>query len=194
MKKLSVILAVLVAFALVGCASGPSGGASGDGAPPFIVDLSTLTQVQLLKSGDAIGEELGNSLRNANPFTQNYDDLLFLFPEFDVDISQYSRFTTTCKYFNADGGEIGQGDGNAMVVLVYDVHGDKRGPAMGAGPNTPVKEFNVGGFSGAVSSDRGVRVALRQAPQGILFQNSNANVRFIEVTSIVFHNGDYSTK
>jgi len=191
MKKISVILAVLAILALAGCASSGGGGGGGEsastGASSYSVDLSRL-RVVTLGAGDAVGEPTGLSVRNSNPFTKNYDDLFILFPSDMPDVTGYSRITINCKYFNADGGEINQGDSNAMVVLVYDINGDKRGPEMGAGPNTPLKEFNVGGFSGQVSTPRGVRVNLRQNPGAILFQNSNVGVKFIEVTEITFHN------
>ena len=188
MKKISVILAVLAILALAGCASSGGGSSSaGSGADPYSVDLSKLRAVTL-GPGDVVGEPTGLSVRNRDAFTKNYDDLFLLFPSDMPDITGYARITIKCKYFNADGEEIPQGDTNAMVVLVYDINGDKRGPEMGAGPNTPLKEMNVGGFSGQVSTDRGTRVTLRQNPGAILFQNSNTNVKFIEVTEITFHN------
>jgi hypothetical protein len=187
MKKISVILAVLVILVFAGCASSGGGGGAASGAAPYSVDLSKLRAVTL-GAGDAVGEPTGLSVRNRNAFTKNYDDLFLLFPSDMPDVTGYARITIKCKYFNADNEEINQGDSNAMVVLVYDINGDKRGPEMGAGPNTPLKEFNVGGFSGQVSTDRGVRLNLRQNPGAILFQNSNTNVKFIEVTEITFHN------
>jgi hypothetical protein len=192
MKKISVILAVLAILALVGCASSGGGGApaaGGGGAAPYSVDLSKLRAVSMGGAGNnTVGEPTGLSVRNRDPFTKNYDDLMILFPSDMPDITGYQRITIKCKYFNADGGEINQGDSNAMVSLIYDLAGDLRGPEMGAGPNTPLKEFNVGGFSGQVSTDRGSRVNFRQNPSAILFQNSNAGVKFIEVTEITFHN------
>jgi len=72
--------------------------------------------------------------------------------------------------------------------LVYDFNpGDLRGPAMGPGANTPVKEFNVGGFSGIISTDKGIRMRLTKPPKAILFQNNHVGVKFIEVTEITFH-------
>jgi len=193
MKKLGVIAAVIAILAVVGCASTGGSKSAGSGGEPYVVDLSTLKAVTL-GQGDTIGAPTGQTVRNVQPFTKNYDDLMILFPEFPVDVTKYSRVTIRCKYFGADGNEIAPADGNAMVVLVYDINGDKRGPAMDPGPNTPLKEMNLMGYSGAVSTDRGVRVRLSKAPGGILFQNSNAGVRFIEVTGIIFHNGDFSSE
>ncbi|MDR2941351.1 MAG: hypothetical protein LBV17_02025 [Treponema sp.] len=176
MKKIGIILSIAIALTLVvGCASsggGSSSGSSGGGdLQPYSVDLKTLPFV-----------------RNAKPFTKNYDDLLIEFPALPVDVTKYKRVTINCKYFNGNGEEIAQADSNAMVSLIYDVKGDIRGPEMGPGKNTPLKEFNVGGFSGAVSTEKGTRVTLTQPLGAILFQNSNAGVKFIEVTEITFHN------
>lgn len=190
MKKIGIILAIIAIVAFAGCGSGGGGKSSGDGAAPLIVDLNTLTAVSTLQ-GDKVGNPTGQHVRNVTPFAKNYDDLLLLFAPFTADVSQYQRVTIKCKYFNADNEEIGQGDSNAMVSFIYDLDGDWRGPAMGPGANTPLKEMNVGGFSGLVSGNRGIRVRLSQWPSAVLFQNSNAGVKFIEVTAIVFHNGNY---
>jgi len=136
----------------------------------YTVDLSTLPMV-----------------RNEKPFTKRHDDLLIPFPEFPVDVASYSRITIRAKYFDSNGNEIRQNDDNVMVTLIYDVNGDIRGPSNGTGSNTPLKEFHVGGFSGNVHRDRGVRIRLRQAPGAILFQNANPSVKYIEVTEITFH-------
>ncbi|MDR2597007.1 MAG: hypothetical protein LBC76_06780, partial [Treponema sp.] len=136
-------------------------------------------------------------VKNDKPFSKAWDDLLIELPAdaLPSDFSKYTRFTVTCKYYNAGGVEIEQGDSNVMVSMIYDLKGDIRGPANGPGANTPVKEFNVGGFSGLIHKDRGIRVTFSQAPQAILFQNNSGSaVAFIELTSIVFHNGDYKSE
>jgi hypothetical protein len=175
MKKIGIVLAIVVGLTLiVGCASKPPAEpapVAAAGPATYSVDLNTLPMK-----------------RNAKAFTKNYDDLLIEFPKFSVDVTQFKRITINAKYFDAAGKEIPQGDSNAMVSLVYDIKGDLRGPEMGPGKNTPLKEFNVGGFSGAVSGEKGVRINLNQQPGAILFQNSNNNVKFIEVTEITFHN------
>jgi hypothetical protein len=126
--------------------------------------------------------------KNATPFVKNYDDLLITFPEWPSSInwSNFNRIIVKAKYFNADGSERRQADTEAMVSLIYDLNGDIRGPDMGPGPNTPLKQFNVGGSSGSVHRDTGSAVRLTKAPQAILLQNSNVNVKFIEVTEITF--------
>jgi len=175
MKKIGVILAIVVALTFVGCASSggssSSGGGGGAALKPYVVNLSTLPLV-----------------KNQKAFVKKYDDLLILFPQFPVDVTQYSRITITCKYFDASGAELQQADTRAMVSLIYDVKGDIRGPEMGPGKNTPLKEFNVGGFSGLVNTDRGVRIKLTQPLGAILFQNSDDVVKYIELTGITFHN------
>jgi hypothetical protein len=178
MKKIGIILAVVITVTLfAGCASsGDSGGGaakSGNTAAlkPYSVDLKTLPFV-----------------RNARPFTRKWDDLIIRFPEFPVDVTQYSRVTVTCKYFDADGVEIEQHDTKAMVSFLYDASSRDRGPDMGPGGNAPMKELNVGGYSGLVNKDRGVRINLKKAPEVIILQNCDDDVKFIELTSIIFHN------
>ena len=175
MKKLGLILAVLTVLALSACAS--SGGGGGSNAEPFVVDLSTLSVV-----------------RNPQPLTRQWADVLIPLPRFDVDVTQYSRITIKAKYYDRNGVEIPQQDSVAIVTVIYDLDGDWRGPENGPGPNTPVKEFNVGGFSGVIHTDRGLRVNLRRAPEGILFQNNEATTAFIELTGLIFHNGNYSSR
>ena len=173
MKKFGFVIAIVTALVLIGCATGGGGGGAAAGSgDEFNVDLSTLAFV-----------------RNEAPLAARWADHFIPFPEFPVDVTQFQRLTVKALYFDEDGEEITQGDGNVMVTLIYDPDGDWRGPEMGPGPNTPVKEFNVGGFSGMVSTDRGTRIRLNRAPGGILFQNANAAVRYIEVTEIKFHNG-----
>jgi len=191
MKKFGVILAALVILSFVGCASsgggGSSGGASGGGAAPYSIDLSTVQAANWVRATKAIGTPTSGR-RNVSPFGAQYDGVLIILPQLPTDVTTYSRVTIKCKYFNSDGEEIPQGDSQAMVVMAYDINGDLEGPEMGAGRNTPLKEFNIGGFSGQVSTDRGTRIILSQNPGGILFQCSNASVKFIEVTEVTFHN------
>jgi len=175
MKKIGIVLAIIVGLTFIaGCASKPAPApapAPAAALTSYSVDLSSLP-----------------AKRNAKAFTKNYDDFLIEFPKFPVDIAQFKRATITCKYYDAAGKEIAQADGKAMVTLIYDPKGDLRGPDMGPGANTPLKEFNLGGGSGLVSGERGVRVNLTKAPGAILFQNTDANVKFIEVTEITFRN------
>jgi len=126
--------------------------------------------------------------KNDTPFAKNYDDFLIRFPAWPASINwaNFNRVVVKAKYFNADGSERRQADGEAMVSLIYDLSGDIRGPDSGPGPNTPLKQFNVGGGSGSIHRDAGSAVRLTKAPEGILFQNSNVNVKFIEVTEITF--------
>jgi hypothetical protein len=170
MKKIGIILAIAIALTFVGCASSGGSGGATENLPPYTIELSSFEFV-----------------KNAAPFTKKYDDLIIPFPEFSVDITKYSRVTITCKYYGADGVELAQGDTKAMVTLAYDPKGDIRGPEMGPGKNTPLKEMNVGGYSGLVNTDKGVRVRLTQAPGIILFQNSDDAVKYIELTGITFH-------
>jgi hypothetical protein len=174
MRKAGIIIAIIAILAVAGCATTGGAAKSGGGAAgdAYYVDLTTLPLT-----------------RNASAFTKAWDDLLIPLPEFPVDVTQFQRVTIRCNYFDAAGAEITQADSNVMVTLIYDPSGDIRGPSDGPGPNTPLKEFNVGGFSGAVSTDRGVRIRLTKQPGAILFQNnSGSKVAFIEITQLAFHN------
>jgi len=173
MKKFALVLVTLMvvaAIGFVGCAGTPR--AAGPVAEPFEVDLSLLPMV-----------------RNEAPFTQRWDDLLIRFPEFPgVDFTQFGRVTIRANAFDADGNLMDPGDDIMMVTLIYDPEGDIRGPDMGPGPNTPLKQFNVHGPSGNVHTYRGSIMRLTRTPGAILFQNSSPMARYIEVTEITFHN------
>jgi len=186
MKKICAILMALVILTFVGCASsgggGGGGGASGEG---YSVDLSTVKVATWTRATKKFTEpEAG--VKNTIPFAVQYDGALFVL-DLPDDVTSYARVTINVKCFNADGGELAPSDGNAMVVLIYDINGDLEGPEMGAGKNTPLKEFNLGGFSGQVSTERGSRVNLNQKPGGVLIQASNGGVKYIELTEITFH-------
>ena len=175
MKKIAFILAVLIVFSFTGCTSTGGGGAR---AEPYIVDLSTLP-----------------SVKNTRPFTRAWEDFRINLPDFPIDYSQYSRLTITVKYYDASNAEIPQNDSNCMVSVIYDARGDIWGPQMGPGPNTPVKEFNVGGYSGFIHTDRGIRVTFKHPPEMIMFQNNEgSDVAYIELTGLIFHNGNYSSR
>jgi len=175
MKKIGIVLlAFVVALALLGCPSQP---------PPAPAPVAAAAPTSYSVDVNSLPLK-----KNAKAFTKAYDDLLIAFPQFPIDVTQFSRVTINAKYFDAAGKEIPQGDNQATVTLIYDPKGDIRGPDSGPGKNTPLKEFNVGGASGTVSGEKGARVKLTQQPGAILFQNSNASVKFIEVTEISFHN------
>jgi hypothetical protein len=182
MKKLSAIFIAVAILGLAGCASSGQGAASGGSSEPYVVDLSTLTVVAL------DGTPIGGTVKNPNPFTKTYDDLLILFAPFpaDLDWSSHAWLTTKVICYDGNGEELTPANGNAMVSLIYDIKGNIRGPDMGPGPNTPLKEFNLG--VSPVSNDKGAKSRLTKAPQAILYQNSDGKVKYIEVTSIVFHN------
>jgi hypothetical protein len=195
MKKIGVFLTIVLALALiVGCASsgGSSGGkaaaAGGATAEPYSVDLSPTTFGMFSDSANNVTNP-GKGVRNTIPFAKRYDGVLFYLSGITADLSQYRRITINATCFDAKGEEIAPKDGNAMVVVIYDPKGDLKGPEMGAGKNTPLKEFNIGGFSGMVHKPNGSRLTLSQAPGAILLQCSSDAVKFIEITEVTFHNG-----
>jgi len=195
MKKILLIAVVLLMTSmLVFAGGGKDKAAAGSGEAPFVVDLSTLKLAITSTNPDTVTGDRGNLLRNQAAITRNWEDVMWLFPENFVDVTKYQRVTITCKYYDAEGEELVPADSMAQVLLINDIAGDWRGPAMGPGPNTPLKEQNVGGFSGLVNRDRGVRHGCGKAPAAILFQKAqDPKVAFIELTGIIFHNGDYKS-
>jgi len=174
MKKFGVVLGVLVvgmALGFAGCAGGPRH-APGEG-PEFAVDL--------------VAYEI--QTRNEEALAGRWADFMILLPEFpDVDFTQFSRVTIVANYFDADGEQLAHQDDMVMVTLIYDPSGDIRGPEMGPGPNTPLKQFNVGGGSGSVHRERGSILRLTRQPMAVLLQNASPAVRYIELVELTFHN------
>jgi len=194
MKKFGLVIAIVAVIAIVfaGCASGGGGGGrSGSGQAPYIVDLSKMVQYSVTNSPDKLVAPV-RGLRNLTPITKNWTDVMYLFPEDMPDVTGYSRVTVTVKYFNASGDELPPRDSMGMASMILDTNGDWRGPEMGSGPNHAFKEFNVGGFSGMLHKDRGVRVGLKKNPAAILIQAAqDRSVFFIELSGVIFHNGDF---
>jgi hypothetical protein len=192
MKKIGIVLAIIVGLAfIVGCPSGgtpaPAPAQSGGGATSYSVDVNTLSYRIFNQSAKTLTDP-GTGKKNTKALSKRWDGVLFQFSNVPADVTKFNRVSVNAKYFNEKGDEIAQGDGKVMVVLAYDPAGDLEGPEMGAGPNTPIKEFNVGGVSGTVSTEKGVRVNLKQAPGAILLQAADPAVKFIEIQSVVFHN------
>jgi len=172
MKRMGIVAAVAVSLAVIGftgCASGPER----DPDAFFTIDF----------------DGLGLATRNPVALGGQWADFLIALPEFPgVDFNDFSRVTIRALAFDVDGQPLPPADSMIMVTIIYDMGGDIRGPAEGPGPNTPLKEFNVGGGMGSVHTNRGARLTLNRAPGGMLFQNANAMVRYIEVQEVTFHN------
>jgi hypothetical protein len=183
MKKLGVIFAIIAlvtAFAVIGCAS--SGGGGGDGR--YVADLKTFS-----------------ILKNTVAFTKIYDGFAVPFPEFPVDITQFKRITVRARSTNAAGDDITAWSDNAQVRLVYDLTPRAGAPAQGGyetvhsekpRSNVLFYEYNVG-FEGLgnLSNNEGILMGIEpgKTPAGIYVDCSSANVKFIEITEIIFHNG-----
>jgi hypothetical protein len=185
--------------AVQAASTAPSSGA-GNGEI-FKVDLSKLSTLKVESGSDAVVTLKGDyttlpGVKNEAPLTKAWGDVLIILPEsvLPSNLSKYTKLTITAKYYNSEGKEIKQQDQQCMVSLIYDLKGNIRGPEMGTGPNTPVKEFNVGGNSGLIHKDKGIKIKFTKAPQAVLFQNvAGTNVAFIEMTGMIFHNGDYKS-
>jgi len=183
-----IIATVVVIGLFIGCDLDPDDdnifGNFGNGANVFVKSTNGLV------SNEAV---IITNTRNNKLFTKSFDDFLILLPDISLHVQDTSRVTITAKCYGKNGVLLPPTDSQIMVTLIYDPKGDIKGPSMLPGPNTPVKEFNLGGFSGMIHKDRGVRVDLIQAPKAILFNNTWSEVAYIELTGLIFHNGDYSS-
>jgi hypothetical protein len=183
MKKLVAVL--LVFFIVMGSVS-----LMAQAKPRLEVDLKQLKVVPVLE-GDKIGEPTGQTVKNGTAFSKNYADLMILLPTFPASIkwSDFDRVIIMVKFFDANGNQKNGADGMGMVTILYDpANGDIRGPkggGEGPGSNNPLKTYNLGGYSSNISQ-AGSRIRMDKAPGGILIQNSNSDVKFIEVTEITF--------
>jgi hypothetical protein len=197
MKKIGIVLAIIVGLTfIVGCPTTDTGNAapaaaSAGAAKAYSVDVNSLSYKIFNQSAKTLTDP-GTGKKNTKALAKRWDGVLFTFSGIPDTVKSFNRVTINAKYYNEKGDEIAQGDGKVMVVLVYDPAGDLEGPEMGPGKNTPIKEFNVGGFSGLVSTDKGVRVNLTQVPGAILLQAADASVKFIELTQVTFHSGSAS--
>jgi len=169
----------------------------------FNVNLSKLSTLKINSGSDVETVLKGNystipSVKNEAPLTKIWSDVFILLPReaLPPNLSLYKRVTITCKYYNAAGVEIPQEDSQVTVAMFYDFKGNIRGYPYGSGRNRNMlfKESNVGGPSGKINKDIGIVLTFEKAPQAILFQNANENVAFIELTNLVFHNGDFKSK
>jgi len=126
--------------------------------------------------------------RNPTAFTRNYDFFVIHFPEFPENInwSNFNRVIVRVKYYRANGNEIRQGHGMAITSIFYDY--DAASPNIfNAGANVPAREDNIG-LTGpnAISRDGGQRITLNRAPGGIVLQNADEAVRFVELVEVTF--------
>jgi outer membrane murein-binding lipoprotein Lpp/uncharacterized Zn ribbon protein len=186
MKKFCIVLAVLAALVLAGCASSGGGSSSGGGAAGdvYSVDLSTLTIIQ--EVGDKLNMDAAfKGTKNADPLARSWRWFVAEFDTLPANITDYQRVTIRIQCYDADGNEMKGADSNAQVIMFYDLNGELH---KDGDPNLVFKEMNVGGFSGLLDKERGVRTRLKAPPQGIVLQAAQNEPKFIEVTEITFHN------
>jgi len=190
MRKFGLIIAI-IALAFAGCASGGGGGGGGGGASgdAYVVDLSTMTLYAVTTGPDKLGAPIGNFVKNQEPLTKSWEDVMLVFPSDLPDLTKYTRVTVVVKYYGPDGAELLAADSMGMASMIYDTNANWRADSGG---NTVFKEFNIGGFSGMLHKPRGVRIGLSKNPGALLLQrNSGSPAAFIEVVAIAFHNGTF---
>jgi hypothetical protein len=188
MRKLIVVLAVLLAasftVAMVSCES-TGGGKSGGELKPFNVDLSKLTIVP--ESGNNPNKAAAfKGVRNTAPLERAWRWFVVSFDEgaLPANITDYSRVTVTVQCYDEDGNEIEGADSNVQIAMFYNIEGELHADGN---RNLIFKEQNVGGYSGLLNKDRGVRVRLSGPPGGLVIQAAQNVPAFVEVTSVTFH-------
>jgi hypothetical protein len=190
MKKLVLLLAVFLAATAFAFAGGGAQKSAATGAPPYIVDLSTLTIIPELN--DKINPDAAfQGYKNKEPLQRRWRWFVATFKDLPDNITEYQRVCVKIKYYDADGNEMPGADSSAQVSMFYDLNADLH---TDGNSNLAFKEMNVGGFSGLLDKDRGVRVRLKAPPAGIVLQAAQAEPKFIEIVAIVFHNGDYKSE
>lgn len=171
MKKITIVLALFLLVGLVGAFAQDS----------FSYDISKFPVT-----------------RNATAFTKQYDDFFIPLPEVSEDLTRYRNVIIRAKSFDADGNLITRGHNKAMATILVDsslVATNMDAPAIrqDGHSNHIWKGFNISNRdnlpgSDAVSSNRGAPAMIRGKanPTGILLQNLNADVKFIEIEEITF--------
>ena len=163
MKKIKVLLsalAMVAAMALVSCGGGagddPTGGKSGSGAVVF----------------DGNVDLTGKTVKNESAFTKAYDGFVITYDE--IDFTGFNKLVVEAKFYDADGKEIEATWGLAQYLLLEDATGDW-------GANTIKTQYNLGMQDMELTGD-----LPSHKSTGIAFQNSTADVKFIEIKSIKF--------
>jgi hypothetical protein len=164
MKKLAVLF---VLFCIVG-------GVNLFAQDTYTVDLSGLT------------------VKNPTAFPRQYDYHIVSFDNLPADVnwSRFNRVIVRVKFYGANGDEIRQAHGLGITSMYYERNPDNpHSPEIfdGANRNVPLKTDNIGLTGpGAASQDNGIRISLNRAPGGIVLQNGNARVAFIELVELTF--------
>jgi hypothetical protein len=174
MKRLLVIFAIiaLVTASVIGCGS-MGGGGGGAKLDRYKADLSTF-----------------EIIKNQTALTKQWDGYKVPFPEFPVDITQFRRITVRLRTFNDAGHDITGWSASGVVRVVWNLDLPESG--LKAAANVIINEVN-GGFEGLgqISSNEGVLMGrLSKVPAGLYVECNSADVKFIEITEIIFHNGE----
>ena len=130
-------------------------------------------------------------VKNDTAFTKNYDYFVIFFDDLPggINWSNFNRVIIRAKMYNRSGRELRQGNGMAMASIFYEINmSNYSNPSIfDAGANVPLKQYNIGETGpGRISTEKGEGISLKKAPEGIVFQNANETVGFIEVLEITF--------
>jgi hypothetical protein len=120
----------------------------------------------------------GKTVKNAAAWTSGYQG--FVIP---LDLpgafayGSYSKLTVEGTCYDSSNAALAAGYGNGQIKLLRNAAGD-----WSADENVILTQYNFG------QQTSGISITLDSVPGGLLVQNSKAEVAFIEVTLIKFHN------
>jgi hypothetical protein len=172
MKRLGIffaIIALVTAFSVIACTSTGGGGSK---LERYKADLSTF-----------------EIIKNQTPLTKQWDGFKIPFPEFPEDITQFRRITVRARAYNDLGHDITGWSANGVLRLVWDLNlpeGDLK-----KSPNVIFNEVNCG-FEGLgqVTTNEGVLMGrLSKLPAGFFIECNSEDVKYLEITEVIFHNG-----
>jgi hypothetical protein len=134
-------------------------------------------------------------IKNTTPIPAVDRGFLIPFPEFPVDITQFKRITVRAKAYDAGGNDITAWTDNGVLRMHWDLSlpdGDGSGQLKNSA-NTLFTEVNCGYEGlGQITHNEGVMMGLTpggRVPAGLSIESNSANVKFLEIVQITFHNG-----
>ena len=167
MKKLKVLigaLALIASMALVGC-NQPTGGTGNNGLTGGAEETTTW---------DGVIDLTGKTTKNADAFAAAYGGFVIDLGR-TVDVSQYSKLEVSAKFYDENNDEITATWGLGQFLVLDDTQGDW-------GAHTIKTQYNLGMQNWEIDT---TNLASTSA-KAIAIQNSDADVKYIEVTEIKF--------
>ena len=116
----------------------------------------------------------GKTVKNATAFAAAYDGGIVIDLDTTVNLSDYKTLKIGAKFYGADDAEIAANWGLGQYLLLADPAG------AWSGDNLVATQYNLG------MQDMDLSALSGKTAKAVAVQNSSADVKFIEVTSIKF--------